>query len=113
MKPITKQELARIRNWNKARLCGITIDRRGLTSTEMAIFENAMNSIRTILKIYDRGYGELGLNSDPPRYDIILNKTLWRQNISYNETKVYRELKKQGEEDVQIIRNNPKRKKDV
>ena len=112
MDSLTKQELARIRNWNKARLIGITINKKGLTTTELALFQNAMTSIHILLSIYDKGYEELGLNSDPPRYNVMINGVLWKENIPYSQTKMYRGGRL-GSEEVQVIRANPKRKKNV
>ena len=55
------QTLARKRNWNKARLVGFSVDKEGLTSSELATINSIKRQISVLIQHWSSGTKELGL----------------------------------------------------
>ncbi len=59
---MTKQELARERNWQKARLMGLTFNRTVLCEAEKLEVEKIKQAVNNILSNWDIGTKLVGLN---------------------------------------------------
>jgi len=80
---MTKQELARHRNWNKARLSGMSFDTRVFTEQELALLQKIQNLKEELLQHWDFNSKLLDLKVE--RYNVYLNNTMYKVNISYKE----------------------------
>lgn len=86
---MTRKEQSRIRNWNKLRLSGITIDTRVITDEEKILIDNIKDNITKLLKNWDNNSKSLGFNVK--RYSLFIKNDihweLWKSNITMNEIK--------------------------
>lgn len=97
---MTKQELARHRNWNKVRLSGMSFDTRVLTEQELALFEKILSLKDELLQHWDSNSKLLGLKVE--RYNVYLNNTTYKVNISYKEALYFKKHLAYDEESVEI-----------
>jgi hypothetical protein len=70
---MTKQQLAKRRNWSKARLMGITFDEQVFTEDEICKIKVIRNYIKVLLNEWDDESRKLDLNPLP--YYEIVDKT--------------------------------------
>lgn len=81
-----KKELARIRNWTKARLISFKFNTKGLTSEEKVEINNIRSSIENLLDAWDDRSRELDLKI--VRYDLYVTnagiETLWKRGVPYS-----------------------------
>ena len=89
---LTPVALARGRNWQKARLIGSSIDTTFLTEKEKDLVQTISHIKIILLKNWDKGSEDLGLNVQ--RYNLDINQSLpdeppiyvrWKSNIPYSE----------------------------
>lgn len=87
---MNKLELARGRNWQKARLTGSVIDKRFLTKAEIEIV-NEIGRLKTkLLRSWDFNSEQLGLNVE--RFDLtvkVVNGEFFKHNITRQEVLMY------------------------
>lgn len=61
--PSQLQELASARNWNKARIMGLTINEKALTNIEKGIFYDILKLKKQLLDSWDKNTPLLGLKT--------------------------------------------------
>ena len=82
-----KAELARGRNWQKARLVGSVVNTSYLTHTEKEILEQISHLKRILLRNWDFNTKALGLNV--VRYNVYVEGKLWKESVPYYMARFY------------------------
>lgn len=81
-----KQELARQRNWQLARLLGITFNKEVLSEEEKLHVEEIKRIVRILLDNWDTGTRQVGLTpSRTRRCKICFKKRILRDNLACNQ----------------------------
>lgn len=82
-----KVELARGRNWQKARLVSNVVNTSYLTDEEKGLLKRINNLKQIMLRNWDTNSEVLGLSV--VRYDVYIDGKLWKERVPYYMAKFY------------------------